>query len=181
MNGYKVTAQMTMNTGKEARNYDIDVWYKKGETDFYRVGLENETEEGSQVILKNEEGVFVLTPALQKSFKFQSEWPENSSQPYLYQSIVNDVLLDKEASFTENEDHYVFVTKTNYQNNTNLPYQEVYFDKKSYTPTGVKIMDKDQNVLVEVTFQEIEMNPKFAETDFNRESILEDKLACMSV
>src|SRR5690625_5969794 len=52
--------------------------------DLYRVALTNpEDEKGSQVILKNEDGVFVLTPALDKSFKFQTDWPENSSQPYL--------------------------------------------------------------------------------------------------
>ena len=28
----------------------------------------------SQIILRNEEGVFVLTPALNKSFRFQSDW-----------------------------------------------------------------------------------------------------------
>src|SRR5690625_2617942 len=181
INGYKVEAEMTMQTGQEERSYDVHVWFKKGNEDFFRVGLDNDKEEGGQVILKNSEGVFVLTPALNKSFKFQTDWPENSSQPYLYQSLVNDVMSDKDAAFTASETHYVFLTKTNYQNNTNLPYQEVYFDKKEFTPTGVKIMDKDKNVLIEVTFNKIEMNPKFAETDFNRESILEDKLACMSV
>src|SRR5699024_5318859 len=77
INGYKATMQMTMKTGKDERDYDVDVWYKKENTDFFRVGLENKSEEDGQVILKNEEGVFVLTPALKKSFKFQTEWPEN--------------------------------------------------------------------------------------------------------
>lgn len=181
VSGYKATAEMTMKTGQEERSYEVDVWFKKGQEDFYRVGLENEEEEGGQVILKNNEGVFVLTPALKKSFKFQTDWPENSSQPYLYQSLVNDVLADNDATFTASETHYVFLTKTNYQNSTNLPYQEVYFDKKSYTPTGVKIMDKDKNVLVEVTFKDIELNPNFAKNDFDRETILEETLADMSV
>jgi|SRR5699024_1379661 len=179
--GYKAEAEMTMRTGQEERSYAVDIWYKKGEEDFYRVGLENEEEEGGQVILKNDEGVFVLTPALKKSFKFQTEWPENSSQPYLYQSLVHDVLSDKDATFTDTESHYVFLTKTNYQNSTNLPYQEVYFDKKSYTPTGVKIMDKDQNVLVEVSFGNMDVNPSFAQNDFDRESILKDTMTDTSV
>src|SRR5690625_1017406 len=181
LNGYKANAEMTMKTGQEERIYRVDVWYKKGQDDFYRVGLENEGEDGGQVILKNDEGVFVLTPALNKSFKFQTDWPENSSQPYLYQSLVNDVLSDKDATFTASENHYVFLTKTNYQNNTNLPYQEVYFDKKEFTPTGVKIMDKDKNVLVEVAFESIDTKPEFQEKDFKREAILEDTLADHSV
>src|SRR5690625_3785141 len=85
MEGYQAKAEMTMNTGQEEQTYMIDVMHKKD--DLYRVALSNpEDDEGGQVILKNEEGVFVLTPSLNKSFKFKTEWPDNSSQPYLYQS-----------------------------------------------------------------------------------------------
>src|SRR5690625_7791841 len=113
------------------------MWYKKNKHEYYRVTLESDEEYGGQVILKNEEGVFVLTPSLNKSFKFQTDWPENSSQPYLYQSLINDVIKDKEATFTANDSHYVFQTKTNYQNSTNLQFQEIYFDKKNYLTISV--------------------------------------------
>ena len=181
VDGYKVQAQMTMKTGQEERNYEINVWYKRGEADFYRVGLQNEEEDSGQVILKNEEGVFVLNPALNKSFKFQTDWPENSSQPYLYQSLVHDVINDSDAEFSSDDDHYIFLTKTNYQNNTNLPYQEVRFDKKSYIPTAVTIMDKDKNPLVEVVFQSMDINPVFQDDDFNRDAILQGSMSEQSV
>lgn len=181
LEGYKVAAEMTMNTGKEARHYLVDIWYKKDEEDFYRVGLENEAEDDGQVILKNKEGVFVLTPSLKKSFKFQTDWPGNSSQPYLYQSLVHDVLADEEATFSATDNHYVFETKTNYQNNNNLPYQEVYFDKKTYAPTAVKVLDKEKNVLIDLAFTHLDANPSFTKEDFDREMILEDALADDSV
>lgn len=168
MSGYKAQAVMEMNTGQESQQFNIDIWHKK--EDFYRVALENsQDEKGSQVILKNEEGVFVLTPALNKSFKFQSEWPDNSSQPYLYQSLVQDVLNDEEAEFEITESHYVFRTKTNYQSNNNLPYQEIHFDKNTYTPLMVKVLDQDQNALVQVEFTEFNTSPEFAEDDFTME------------
>src|SRR5690625_7798262 len=85
IDGYKVEAKMTMKTGQEERSYDIDIWYKKDKQEFYRVTLESEEEDGGQVILKNEEGVFVLTPSLNKSFKFQTDWHDNSRKSYLYQ------------------------------------------------------------------------------------------------
>src|SRR5690625_7951752 len=130
IDGYKVEAKMTMKTGQEERSYDIDIWYKKDKQEFYRVTLESEEEDGGQIILKNDEGVFVLTPALNKSFKFQTDWPENSSQPYLYQSLVNDVLKDSEAELQQDDSHYIFLTKTHYQGNNHLPFQEIYLDKK---------------------------------------------------
>ncbi|RDW15088.1 LolA family protein [Oceanobacillus chungangensis] len=166
LSSYKAQAEMTMNTGQEEQKFNIDIWHKKD--GYYRVSLSsNLDDKGSQIILKNKDGVFVLTPALNKSFKFQSEWPQNSSQPYLYQSLINDVLKDGEAAFEANDSHYVFRTKTNYQSNNNLPNQEIYFDKKTLTPATVKVLDKDNNVLVEVNFASFELDSKFAEDDFS--------------
>lgn len=168
MNGYKSKAEMTMNTGQEEQKFMIDTWYKQ--KDFYRVALSNnQDKKGNQVILKNEDGVFVLTPALEKSFKFQTEWPENSSQPYLYQSLVNDVIKDNDATFETTDTNYIFTTKTNYQSNNNLPFQEIHFDKKTYAPVLVKVLDKDKKALVEVKFSSFDTEPKFAKDDFTME------------
>lgn len=165
MKGYKTRAEMRMNTGKEEQVYQIEVWHKKD--DFYRVALSNEADEkNNQIILKNEDGVFVVTPALEKSFKFQSDWPENSSQSYLYQSLLNDIQQDKESRFEATDTHYLFTTKTNYQSNNNLPYQEIYVDKKTYTPVLVKVLDTDEKPVVEVKFEQFQLNPEFTEKDF---------------
>src|SRR5699024_2034519 len=59
---YKMEAKMTMHTGKEARTYDVEVLYKKEDNDHFKVTLMNEEEKTGQIILKNNEGVFVLTP-----------------------------------------------------------------------------------------------------------------------
>lgn len=175
MSGYQAEASMSLQTGEENQTYNIEVAHKK--KDFYRVLLKNEKDEkGSQIILKNQDGVFVLTPALNKSFKFQSEWPNNSSQPYLYQSLIEDVLNDSESTFKSTENHFVFETTTNYQNNNNLPYQEIYFDKKSYTPVMVKVLDKDKNPLVEVEFKNFKIDPEFAKDTFEIEKNMTSSL-----
>ncbi|MFC0523707.1 outer membrane lipoprotein carrier protein LolA [Pontibacillus salicampi] len=168
MSGYKAQATMSLKTGEDAQKYNIEVWHKK--KDYYRVLLNNEKDQkGSQIILRNEDGVYVLTPALNKSFKFQSEWPDNSSQPYLYGSLVNDVKKDQDASFTITDNYYQFETKTNYQNSKNLPYQEIYFDKKDLKPVMVKVLDKDRKPVVEVQFTSFEVDPKFSDDAFTTE------------
>ncbi|WP_047985427.1 LolA family protein [Ornithinibacillus californiensis] len=168
LSGYKANVEMKMNTGEEEQLFKIDVWHKK--EDFYRVALSsNKEDKGGQIILKNKDGVFVLTPELKKSFKFQSEWPDNSSQPYLYQSLVEDITNDEEAEFTTDEKNYIFTTKTNYQSNNNLPYQEIYFDKENYTPVLVKVLDTDGNAVVEVKFNSFELDPTFNDKDFEIE------------
>lgn len=164
LTSYQTQATMDMFTGETTQNYQIDLAYQTD--NYYRVFMHNqEDEEGSQIILKNEEGVFVLTPALNKSFRFQSDWPSNASQPYLYHSLVSDILNDEQAEFAVIDDYYVFTTETNYQQNQALPTQEVYFDQETLTPYLVKIYDPDHNVVVEVTFESFELDVEF-EADF---------------
>jgi outer membrane lipoprotein-sorting protein len=154
MGGYKAEAKLTIKTGTEAQTYDVEILHKK--PTYYKVSLKNAAKGQSQIILRNDEGVFVLTPALNKSFKFQSEWPQNSSQAYLYESLVKDIVLDKEAKFTASDKEYVFETKTNYHNNSQLPLQEITLTKQDLAPVAVKLMDNDKNALVEVAFAKME-------------------------
>ncbi|WP_243292530.1 outer membrane lipoprotein carrier protein LolA [Bacillus sp. FJAT-47783] len=166
LKGYKADAKMTIQTGEEPQVYEVAIWHKK--PDYYRVALKNASKEQSQIILRNDDGVFVLTPALNKSFRFQSEWPQNSSQAYLYESLVKDVKQDSEATFQAVEKSYVFETKTNYQNSNMLPYQEITFNK-DLSPKGVKVMDVDKNPLVTVEFSNFEIDPKFDQNAFDME------------
>ncbi|MCQ6276957.1 outer membrane lipoprotein carrier protein LolA [Bacillus sp. V3B] len=163
--GYKAKAKMTLQMGSEPHTYDVEIWHK--DPNFYRVDLKNAKKDQNQMILRNEEGVFVLTPALNKSFKFQSDWPQNSSQAYLYESLVKDIIEDKEAKFTATKDHYVFETKTRYQNSKMLPYQEITLNKKDLAPISVKVMDTDRNALVTVEFSKMDFNASFDKNDFN--------------
>ncbi len=163
--GYKAEAKMTLKMGSEPQEYDVEVWYEAPSN--YRVNLKNAQKDQSQIILRNKEGVFVLTPALNKSFRFQSEWPKNSSQAYLYESLVMDVSDDKDATFKTTDNSYVFESKTRYQNNKMLPLQIVEFDKKTLAPKRVEVMDSDRNTLVEVKFEKTSFNPDYAKGAFD--------------
>lgn len=171
LTSYKTKAKMTLQMGAEPQEYDVEVWHN--DPDFYRVALKNAGKDQSQMILKNKEGVFVLTPALNKSFRFQSDWPKNSSQPYLYESLVQDIMEDPEATFKETEEHYVFETKTRYQNNKMLPMQEITLSKKDLAPISVKVMDTDHNPLVTVAFGATEFNAKFDPDSFDMKKNME--------
>ncbi|KMK76960.1 sporulation protein [Alkalihalobacillus pseudalcaliphilus] len=164
MAGYKSKATMTLQTGKEPQLYEVEVWHEA--ENYYRVALNNDNKDQSQIILRNDEGVFVLTPALNKSFRFQSDWPKNSSQVYLYESLVHDILLDPERTFTATDDHYIFTTNTNYQNK-NLHTQEVTLNKKDLSPVTVKIMNTDLEVLVQLDFTNFEVDPSFDPGSFD--------------
>ncbi|MFJ7860151.1 LolA family protein [Peribacillus sp. NPDC097264] len=165
MKGYKANAKMTLKMGTEPQVYTVEIWHKNPA--FYRVNLKNEEKDQSQMILKNDDGVYVLTPALNKSFKFQSEWPENSSQAYLYESLVKDITEDKSATYKETDKHYVFETKTRYQNNKMLPFQEITLNKKDLSPVSVKVMDPDKTALVLVEFSKVKFDTTFDKDAFD--------------
>lgn len=167
MKGYKAHAKMTLQMGNNPQVYDVDIWHKN--PSYYRVNLKNQEKDQSQMILRNDEGVYVLTPALNKSFKFQSEWPENSSQAYLYESLVKDITEDKAATFKEVDNQYVFETKTRYQNNKMLPYQQIKLNKKDLSPVSVEVMDSDNNVLVTVEFSDVKFDTSFDNDAFDME------------
>ena len=167
MKGYKAHAKMTLQMGNNPQVYNVEVWHKN--PSYYRVNLKNQEKDQSQMILRNDEGVYVLTPALNKSFKFQSEWPENSSQAYLYESLVKDITEDKAATFTDVDNQYVFETKTRYQNNKMLPYQQITLNKKDLAPVSVKVMDSDNNVLVTVEFSNVKFDTSFDKDAFDME------------
>lgn len=165
LTGYKMDAKMTLSMGSDSQTYEVSVWHQR--PDFYRVHMKNAERDQSQMILRNKEGVFVLTPALNKSFKFQSDWPKNSSQPYLYESIVEDIMTDEGAKMTETDDHFVFETKTRYQYNKMLPIQEITFNKKDLSPVSVKVMDQDRNTMLAVEFAKTEFNAPFDDNSFD--------------
>lgn len=165
LSGYKVDAKMTLKMGSDSQVYNVEIWHK--DPTFYRVNLKNAEKDQSQMILRNNEGVFVLTPALKKSFKFQSDWPQNSSQAYLYESLIKDIVEDKEAKFSSTKEHYVFETKTRYQNNSMLPTQEIKLNKEDLSPAVVKVMDPDRKALVTVEFSKVKFNASFDDSDFD--------------
>jgi outer membrane lipoprotein-sorting protein len=164
LQGYKANASVVLNAGEEPKKFNVEVWHKK--PDHYLISLTNEKETTSQMILKNNEGVFVLTPHLNKSYRFQSDWPQNGSQWYLYESLVRDILNDSDREFTTTDGNYVFQTKTNYDHK-DLQTQKITLSKKELKPVAVQIMGQDDDVLVDMKFDKVNFNPEFEEGAFD--------------
>ena len=59
LDGYNLTGEMEIINNDDIYKYDVDVSYSK--TDKFRVSLKNKTNNHEQIILKNSDGVYVLT------------------------------------------------------------------------------------------------------------------------
>ena len=139
---------------------------KYGEKDVIKELKKSIEKSNEQIILRNSEGVYVLTPSLNKSFKFQSEWPYNNSQSYLLQTIIKDIENDKEYQFKESEDGYIITTKVNYSNNKDLVKQNIYINKNIQI-TEVHVVDNNDQVKMKMKFNSIDMKATYNDNYFD--------------
>lgn len=167
---YALEGKLTIMNNDDSYVYDIKADYKDG--DFFKVDLLNTSNNHHQVLLKNTDGVFVLTPSLNKSFKFQSNWPYNNSQSYLMHSIIGDIKLDEKREFEKTKDGYLFTAKVNYPNNKNLVKQRAFFDK-DLKPKYVEVLDENGNVQIKMVFTKFTVNKKFDKDHFKLDSSMD--------
>lgn len=164
LESYEGMGRMVLHTGQDVQEYDVEVWYKNPH--FYRISLKNAKKDITQIVLRNDEGVFVLTPHLNKMFRFQSDWPENSGQVYLYQSLIQSIVMDQDRQFTTDKDAYVFDVVANYQNGS-LARQKIWLNKRNYAPQHVEVSDESSNVLVVMDFNHFQFGKKFERDSFD--------------
>lgn len=165
--GYELDATMEIKTGAEPRLYDVEVWHTK--PDFYRVHVSQEGKKDSQMIVRNEDGVFVVTPSLGKTYTFQSDWPAQNSQAYLIGALAEDIKVDKNATMTEKEKTYVFETETRNNHKKVLPKQQIHIDKKTLLPKHVSVLDETGEEQIRISFNKITLGTERKASDYNVE------------
>lgn len=172
LKSYHLTGVLEIVNNDDTFKYDVDVLYKKD--DKYKVSLTNKNNNHEQIILKNNDGVYVLTPSLNKSFKFQSNWPYNNSQVYLIKSIVDDLKNDKERTFIKNEKEYIYTTKVNYPNNRRLVNQKVTLDENLKFKM-IEVKDENDITYMKMIFDTIDLSPVIDDNTFKIENIIKIK------
>ena len=171
---YYLEGDLKLLSNSEEYEYDVKVYFKKG--DYYKVSLFNKGSETEQIILKNDDGVYVVTPSINKSFKFQSEWPNNSSQSYILETLLSDILDDDDRIYNTKDDGYEFIVDVNYPNNKTLESQKISFNSKNL-PFKVEVMNNDGNTVITFNISKIDMNAKLTEDIFKLENNISDNVS----
>ena len=157
-NSYYIEGTLEIVNNEDIYTYDVEVSYAR--KDNYKVRLVNNVNNHEQIILRNSEGVYVVTPRINKSFKFQSDWPYNNSQVYLLSPLLEDITSDDNRVFEEVKDGYKLTVAANYPNNPKLVKQEILLDKNSNIKS-VTVIDKDGNKQISMNYKKIDLNSKF--------------------
>lgn len=166
---YELSCDMEMVQNDELKSYVVNVSYlSKDKQDYYKVELYDKSLNQSQIIIRNKEGVFVLTPTLNQVFKFQSDWPTNSPKPYIYTSLIS--LLEKNDA-EKTKDGYKVLAKVTYPNDSRIVNQEITFNK-DLVPQTVICYDKDEAEIITTKFNEFKTKTSLSTKDFNQDEVL---------
>lgn len=169
---YYVDGTLEIVNNEDVYTYNVNVSYK--EKDNYKVSLVNTVNNHEQIILRNSDGVYVVTPRINKSFKFQSDWPYNNSQVYLLGPLLDDITNDANRTFEKVDDGSKIIVAANYPNNSKLVKQEILLDK-SNNIKKVTVFDNNGIAQITMKFNKIDLNSKFNDNYFDLKQIIDIK------
>ena len=169
-NGYYLDGTLEVMNGDDSSFYNVKVSFKKD--NLFKVSLTNQVNNHEQIILRNNDGVYVLTPSIGKSFKFQSDWPYNNSQVYLLQTLLKDI-NNGEYTYKETNEGYTFTTNVTYSNDKNLIKQDINFGK-NYLIKSVYVYDKNELIKMKMVFNNVDMNKNYDTNYFTLEENMKD-------
>lgn len=171
LTAYHMELTMDMENGDDTRNYFITTDYQKKEDgDNYRVAIKDTNVKQEQIILKNKEGVFVLTPALNQVYKFNSGWPTNSPKPYLYQNMLKG--FEEKHELKKVDDGFVLSNTISYKNNPTWVKQDAKFTSE-LAPQYINIYNDKNEAIVKINFSKVDFAPKFEDEYFAVKSNME--------
>ncbi len=176
LNSYLLEGVMEVAEGEDTKSYDVSVKYlKQDDQDYFRVAMKDSGMDQEQEIIRNAEGVFVVTPTLNQIFKFQGNWPSNSLKPYLLQSM-REIAADESAQIEQTEEGYQISARVTYPNNRNFTQQEMVFSD-DLKIKSVQIFDDDHVLQMKMLFSKVDYEPGLTAEDFQVPQQLEKETA----
>ncbi len=166
---YELVCNLEMLDNDELKSYQATTTYASiEEKEYYKVELYDKSLNQAQTIVRNESGVFVLTPSLNQAFQFKSEWPNNSPKPYIYQSLLSFLDNNKPEKV---KDGYIVNGNMSYENDERVKSQEVKFDKE-LNPVYVNVCDDAGVEIIKLSVTSFQANKDAKKEDFQQETIM---------
>ena len=78
---------------------------------YYYVEITNPETNEIQMIIKNKDGVYIAIPSINKTFKIKTNWPLNSSYPYILETLINDLKKSDEVTKKQENEQTIIETK----------------------------------------------------------------------
>lgn len=165
LTAYHMEGNMEMLSGEEKREYMVTTDFsKKEDNSYFRVSLMNKSIQQEQILLRNDKGIFMLTPTLNQVYQFKGDWPLNGPKPYLYHSMLDG--FDAKHELKKMDDGYVLTFTPQYENAPKWTKEEVKFTKE-LKPLWLNIYDDANQPVVKMTFTKVDFEPTFEDNYFD--------------
>ena len=172
LTSYHTEATMDIETNDEVRCFYVTVDYKKdNENNLFRISLLDKNINQEQIMLRNKDGVYVLTPKLNQVYQFKGDYPLNSPKPYLFHSLIEGIKKE-DSNIEKMNDGYLINYTCDYENSPNWKSQDVKLSS-DLKPVWVNIYDENNNAVVEIKFTKVELNTTYSEDYFDVNKNLE--------
>jgi len=156
LKSYKLTGKLESNFPSGTKECEVVAYYKK--PNLFRVELKNSGTNEPQIMIKNNDGIFVLLPTVNKIFKINSSWPNNSSYPYILQSISKDIIGDELLVKTKDNKTTTLEFKAKVFDNVVATKQKVIFDNETALPKEILVYDNSDALITRFVVNEIEID-----------------------
>lgn len=165
---YRSTAMMTVQMDNTSQVYYI-------ETDFdgpdqYKILLGDANKNINQIIVRNKNGMFVVSPQLQKVFRFNGNWAQNQGHIYLYDQVLQQLANSQNLSVNKSGGLYTFEVPVSPSNDVVVK-QRVQVDAKTMQPKTVQLLDKNGKAVVVVEFKSFDTGVSFKDADFDPQQL----------
>lgn len=176
LKSYECSAKMNMYRADDVICFNVNSSYLS--PDYYMVNFSS-SNNNEQIIVKNTNGVYVLSPVLNKQFQFDSDWPLNSSHAYLISAIVKDIVNDSDTKFNVDNDVITIESKISHKVNQNLTYMKFSCKGSDFTPISCNFYNASDKKIVEVTFISFSPNKELKAEYFDQEKIMTEKTSSL--
>lgn len=171
LNSYCLSSTMKINRADKMVSMNVDVDYLA--PSYYKVSFKNSDSE--QLIIKNDSGVFVLTPSLNKQFKFDSDWPLNSSHAYLLEAICKDINADNNSVGSLENGMINIEASITHKTNHNLTKMKYSCDEKNLTPKKCVFLNDNGDEIITVDFNSFTKDKDLTKDYFNEKRYLNNQ------
>lgn len=171
---YELDGKMDVTKNDSTVSFSMNVCYSGPSC--YKVTYVNNANNSRQILLKNADGVYVLSPELNKEFKFESTWPLNSSHIYILNKVVADLKDDAEKTVKTEGDYYVITSKISHKVRTDLVSQSIYLSTSDYSLCYITYNTETSSPM-KFSVDSLKYNVTFKSNAFNVDAIMESESA----
>lgn len=165
---YSLKGEMTLYKESNDIKSNVSVDYLK--PSYYKVAF-SKNNGSEQILLKNQDGVYVLTPSLNKEFKFNSEWPDNELHVYLVNLLWNKIKESNNTTFNEKNNK---ITVTSLVSTNKYTKIEMIYSSNDKKLESVSLFNDDKK-LVMLNISDFNTSPNLTISMFNPSLIMNEK------